>query len=92
LTTLAICSALIGSLLGIRFRFVVLPPVIFIGSLFLGAISTTHGGTFAQTAVTIVVFAVLLQVGYVGAALFWHVVVPAHANEQAASMESPELR
>ncbi|MBR1147266.1 hypothetical protein [Bradyrhizobium sp. AUGA SZCCT0431] len=69
MTTLAICSTLIGLVLGIRFRFLVLVPILFVGSVSLAAISMTQGQTLLQAISAIVVFAALLQVGYACTAL-----------------------
>ena len=69
-TTLAIFSTLIGLILGIWFRFLVLVPILFIGSVSLAAISMAQGQTLLRTISAAVVFAALLQVGYVCTALF----------------------
>ena len=69
MTTLAICSALIGLVLGIRFRFLVLVPILFVGSVSLAAISMTQGQTLLQAVSAIAVFATLLQAGYACTAL-----------------------
>ncbi len=82
---LALCSFLIGSVLGIRFRFVVLLPIIAVGSAALAAISSAQGGTLSQAVLAIVVFASLLQFGYICAALFKHAVKPAYANDRKAA-------
>ncbi len=82
---LALCSILIGSLLGIRFRFVVLLPIIALGSAALAAISTAQGGTLSQAALAIVVFASLLQFGYICAAVFKQAAKRAYANERKAA-------
>jgi hypothetical protein len=89
---LALCSILIGSMLGVRFRFVVLLPVTAVGSAALAAISTAQGGTLSQAALAIVVFASLLQFGYICAALFRHAVTPAYASRREAALGSPKLR
>lgn len=89
---LALCSILTGSMLGIRFRFVVLLPVIAVGSAALAAISTAQGGTLAQAALAVVVFASLLQFGYICGALFKHAAMPGCANKQLAALGSPKLR
>lgn len=67
---LALCSILIGSVLGIRFRFFILLPVVSIGSAALAVVSTAQGETFSQAGLAIVVFASMLQFGYICAALF----------------------
>jgi hypothetical protein len=71
---LAICSMLTGLVLGIRFRFVILLPIIAVGAALLTAISATNGGALSQTVAAIVVFASLLQFGYICTALFRHAV------------------
>ena len=86
---LALCSILIGSALGIRFRFVVLLPVIAIGSAALAVVSTKQGGTFSQTVLAIVVFSSLLQFGYICAAVFKQAAKRAYANERNAA-QKPE--
>lgn len=82
---LALCSILIGSALGMRFRFVILLPVIAVGSAALAVISTAQGGTFWQAVLAILVFASLLQFGYICAALFKHAAMPTYANERKAA-------
>jgi hypothetical protein len=69
-TTLAVCSTLIGLVLGIRFRFLMLVPILFVGSVSLAAISMVQGQTLLQATLAAVVFAALLQFGYVCTALF----------------------
>jgi hypothetical protein len=71
---LALCSMLTGLALGIRFRFVILLPIIAVGAALLTAISAIRGGALSQTVAAIVVFASLLQLGYICTALFRHVV------------------
>jgi MFS-type transporter involved in bile tolerance (Atg22 family) len=89
---LALCSILIGSVLGMRFRFIILLPIIAVGSAGLAAISIAQGGTLAQTALVIVVFASLLQFGYICAAVFKNATMPAYAKERTAALGSPKLR
>jgi hypothetical protein len=71
---LALCSMLTGLVLGIRFRFVILLPIIAVGAALLTAISAIRGGALSQTVAAIVVFASLLQLGYICTALFRHAV------------------
>ena len=86
---LAVCSILIGSVLGTRFRFVILLPVIAVGSAALAMISTAQGGTFSQAALAILVFASLLQFGYICAAVFKQAAKRAYANKRKAA-QKPE--
>jgi hypothetical protein len=90
--TLAICSTLIGWILGIRFRFVVLPPIIVLGAACFAALSNAQGATLSQTIVPIVIFATLLQLGYLCTALLKHAVTPAHAGGRRPSLGTPKLR
>lgn len=87
---LALCSILIGSALGMRFRFVILPPVIAVGSTALAVISTAQGGTLSQAVLAIVVFASLLQFGYICAALFKHAAMPRLRQRAASGAGKPE--
>ena len=89
---LALCSILIGSLLGIRFRFFVLLPVISVGSAALAVISTAQGGTLSQAVLTIVVFASLLQFGYICAALIKHAAMSRLRQRRKTAPGSPKFR
>jgi drug/metabolite transporter (DMT)-like permease len=91
-TTLAIWSTLIGSILGFRFRFIVLLPVIFLGSAGLVATSIAEGKSFLQTLSTIAVFVCLLQLGYICTALLRDAVRPADAAGRWSLLGSPKLR
>jgi len=90
--TLAVCSMLIGSVLGIRFRFLVLLPIIVLGAIGLGAISSVQGAALSQTITAIVIFAALLQLGYLCTTLFKFAVMPDYAAAPPASLGTPELR
>jgi hypothetical protein len=85
--TLAICSTLIGSVLGIRLRFVVLPPIIVLGAACLAVISSAQGAALSQTIVPVVIFATLLQLGYLCTALYKHAMMPICAGERRPSLE-----
>jgi len=67
MVVLAIFSGLIGTLVGVRFRVVILLPIIFIGSAALAVIMADN--VKSQTILAIVVFASSLQLGYVCALL-----------------------
>lgn len=69
MTTIVICSLLIGAMLGIRFRVFVLLPVVLFGSTFLAVILMAWGGTLFEATIAMVTFATLLQLGYLGAGL-----------------------
>jgi hypothetical protein len=90
-TALAICSTLIGSVLGIRFRFIVLLPLVFLGSVGLVTFSIEEGESFLQALSAIAVFASLLQLGYVCSAFLRHAATPAHAAGRWSLLGSPNL-
>lgn len=69
MTTLGLAATLIGMVLGIRFRFIILFPVIIFGSAVLIAIATINGDNAGHVLLSIVLFACLLQLGYVCTAL-----------------------
>ncbi|WP_456621605.1 hypothetical protein [Bradyrhizobium sp. P5_C12] len=84
MSTVAIFSLLIGSLLGGRFRVFILPPVIVLGGAILGAGSAWQGHDSAHTVVTILVFAAVLQLGYIGGALLIRPRTSAYRTKAAA--------
>jgi hypothetical protein len=90
-TALAICSTLIGSILGIRFRVIVLLPLVFFGSVGLVATSIAEGKSFLQTLSTIAVFVSLVQLGYICTALLKHAVTRAHATWRWSLLGNPKL-
>jgi len=89
---LAICSTLIGSALAIRFRFIVLLPMIFLGSVVLVTISAIHSEPFFRLAPTVIVFATSLQLGYVFAALMKHVMIPVLGEMPLRLQRNPKFR
>ncbi|WP_349630412.1 hypothetical protein [Bradyrhizobium canariense] len=84
MSTVAVFSLLIGSLLGGRFRVFILPPAIVLGGAILGAGSAWQGYDSAHTVVTILVFAVVLQLGYVCGAALLRVRAAAYRSKAAA--------
>jgi hypothetical protein len=87
-STVAIFSLLIGSLLGGRFRIFMLPPAIVFGAAILGAGSAWQGHTSAHTVVMILVFAAVLQLGYFGGAFLVRVRAPAYRGKTPPSFDS----
>lgn len=92
MTTLAVCSALIGSTLGIRFRFFVLLPFLFLGSIALTTLSIVQDWPPAQALWSIALFAAALQAGYILAALLRHAIGPAIVEGGTAPIGNPKLR
>ena len=72
MTTLAIFSTLMGSVLGLRFRFLILLPVIGLGFIVLAAAAIVQDMTVLQLIKSTVVFGSFLQLGYVLAAFRRH--------------------
>ena len=89
---LAICSMLIGSALAIRFRFVVLLPIIFLGSVVLVTTSAILGEVFSRIALMVIVFAASLQLGYVFAALLKHAMIPVPREMPLRLQRNPKFR
>ncbi len=65
MTILALGSLLVGMVLGIRFRFIVLFPVLIVGALALTTISVMADEAAGRTLLSIVALAVPMQLGYV---------------------------
>lgn len=91
MSTVAVFSLLIGSLLGCRFRVFIVPPAIILGATILGAGSAWQGHDSVHTVVTILVFAAVLQLGYVCGAVLIRARAPAY-HDKAAVVRQPELQ
>jgi hypothetical protein len=87
-STVVAFSLLIGSLLGGRFRFFILPPAIVLGAAILGAISAWQGNSSAHSVVMILVFAAVLQLGYFCGALLVRARAPVYRGKAAPSFDS----
>jgi len=87
-TTLAICSTFVGFGLGTRFRFLILLPITFLGSMFLLVLGMALGHPLLSLVASIVVFAFFLQFGYVAAALFKYSVGPVLAARGRTALGS----
>jgi hypothetical protein len=70
---IALCSSLIGTTLGTRFRVLVLIPAIMLGVLLVAATALVKGSALSSAIGAIAVWAVFLQLGYVGGLLTRHV-------------------
>ncbi|SIO35151.1 hypothetical protein SAMN05443247_04293 [Bradyrhizobium erythrophlei] len=67
-------------------------PVIVLGAACFAALSNAQGATLSRTIVPIVIFATLLQLGYLCTALLKHAVTLAHADGRRPSLGTPKLR
>jgi hypothetical protein len=86
-STVAVFSLLIGSLLGGRFRIFILPPTIVLGAAMIGAVAAWQGSGPAHAVITILVFATLLQLGYVCGALLVRTRAAAYRTKTSASFD-----
>jgi hypothetical protein len=87
-TALALGTMLIGMVLGTRFRVVILLPVIAAGSAALAIGAMLTGADTWDTAKSIAVFAIVLQLGYVFTALLVATII--HGGEKEDAEESSE--
>ncbi|MCA6125505.1 hypothetical protein J6500_26940 [Bradyrhizobium sp. WSM 1704] len=70
MTILALGTLLVGMVLGVRFRFIVLFPILIVGSLVLATISLMADEAAGRTLLSIIALAVPMQLGYVLTSLF----------------------
>jgi hypothetical protein len=87
-STVAIFSLLIGSLLGGRFRIFILPPAIVLGAAIIGTVLAWQGQGPAHTVVTILVFATVLQLGYLCGAMLVRARAATYRTKTAPSFDS----
>jgi hypothetical protein len=87
---IAICSALIGIAAGLRYRVVVLLPLIAVGSVAI-VMAPPGSGSFAGTAGSVIIFAMMLQFGYLGALFMRQAVGAANPNSLSFPVR-PKLR
>jgi len=87
-STVAVFSLLIGSLLGGRFRIFILPPAIVFGAAILGSGLLWHGHDSAYVVAAILVFATVLQLGYFCGAALMRARTSAYREKAAPSFDS----
>lgn len=63
---IALCSSLIGAVLGTRFRIHVLFPAAVLGLVIVAAVAVFKGSAVSSTIGAAIVFVIALQVGYLG--------------------------
>lgn len=63
---IALCSSLIGAVLGTRFRIHVLFPAALLGFMLIAAVAALKGSSISSAIMATVVSAVALQIGYLG--------------------------
>lgn len=88
MSTVAVFSLLIGSLLGGRFRIFILPPAIVLGGAMIGTVSAWQGHRPTHIFVMIVVFAAVLQLGYLCGAILLRARATTYRTEASSSFDS----
>ena len=63
---IALCSSLIGAVLGIRFRVYVLFPAAMLGLLIVATIAAFKGSALSSAVVAAIACVISLQIGYLG--------------------------
>jgi len=73
---LAAYGALLGAILGIRYRVFVLVPSIVAGAAIIVAVAMFQGADPARSLLAIIILSLLIQAGYACSSLIRHVVLP----------------
>jgi hypothetical protein len=63
---IALCSSLIGAVLGTRFRIHVLFPVVLLGFVIVATVAALKGSPISSMIAASIVSAIALQIGYLG--------------------------
>jgi hypothetical protein len=63
---IALCSSLIGAVLGTRFKVLILFPAIMVGLASVAAIATLRGSPLSTAIGAAMIVAIFLQLGYLG--------------------------
>ena len=63
---IALCSSLIGAVLGTRFRVLVLFPAMVLGFALVAAVAAFKGSAMSSAVLAAAIYAIALQVGYLG--------------------------
>jgi hypothetical protein len=66
---IALCSSLIGATLGTRLKVVVLVPAMILGFVLVTAVAAVTGAAVSAAIAAVVVWAIFLQLGYLGGLL-----------------------
>ena len=66
---IALCSALFGATLGTRFKVLVLVPATILGIVLVTAVAAANGAAVSAAIGAVVVWAIFLQLGYLGGLL-----------------------
>jgi hypothetical protein len=63
---IALCSSLIGAVLGTRLRVQVLLPAAMLGLVIVATVATFKGSALSSAVAAAIVFVISLQIGYLG--------------------------
>jgi hypothetical protein len=63
---IALCSSLIGAVLGTRFRIHVLFPASLLGLIIVAVVATVKGSAASSAIAAAMIFVIALQLGYLG--------------------------
>ncbi len=88
---IALCSSLIGAVMGTRFKVQVLFPAAMLGCVMVGAVAVLKGSTMSWAIVAAILCVVSLQIGYLGG-LFTRFYMAASRVASHRSLRSTAVR
>jgi hypothetical protein len=88
---IALCSSLVGAVMGTRFRVLVLFPAAMIGCAIVAALSALKGSAISSAVVAAIVCVVSLEMGYLGG-LFTRFCLAASRVAPRRSLRSTAVR
>ena len=89
MTILALGSMLVGMVLGIRFRFIVLFPILIVGSLAVTAFALMTDETAGRTLLSIIMVVGVMQLGYVCTSLLSAFIFHGEEQDEADADAEP---
>ena len=88
---IALCSSLIGAVLGTRFRVHVLFPAVVLGLVIVATVAVIKEASFSSALTALAIYAVALQFGYLGG-LFVRFCMAAARTPSHRSLSSTTVR
>ena len=88
---IALCSSLIGAVLGTRFRIEVLFPAAMLGLVIVATVAALKGSAMSSAIVAVIVWVISLQIGYLGG-LFTRFCMAASRVASHRSLRSTTVR
>ena len=86
ITTLVTTAALIGAILGLRFKVLILVPAFVISSVAIFGIGIAHGDNLSSILLTAFFAITALQMGYLAGALICSIVVKTRARKDLSGV------